>query len=85
MVNKRQVIDLHQRYPEWTARQIADELGCLPEYVRKTAYRNGIQLPHAHTAATPEELRRRAADMIRRAEAMEIRKLRQPIACASCG
>ena len=82
MANKHQVIDLHQRYPEWTARQIADELGCLPEYVNKTAYRNGLILPRVRATATPEDLRKRAADMIRRAEAME--HLHNIINCGNC-
>ena len=76
MANKHQVIDLHQKHPDWTARRIADELGCLPEYVNKTAYRNGLQLPRAYAKPTPEELRRRAADLIRKADMMEARNAR---------
>lgn len=33
MATKQQVIDLNLKHPDWTARQIAEALGCLPEYV----------------------------------------------------
>ena len=78
MANKNQVIDLHGRHPDWTARQIADELGCLTEYVRKTAYRNGLILPRKRRPSTPEDLRKRAADLIRRAEALEAMREDKP-------
>lgn len=45
MTTKDEVIALHRRNPTWTAREIADALGCVPAYVRSTASRNGFKLP----------------------------------------
>lgn len=40
MANKEQVISCHAR--GWTNRRIADELGCLPEYVSATLRRQNL-------------------------------------------
>jgi hypothetical protein len=37
-------MEMHEEHPEWTARQIADELGCVPEQVHVAAHRIGIKL-----------------------------------------
>jgi hypothetical protein len=44
MTTKHQVLDVLKAHPDWTSRQVADALGCMPEYVRSTADRNGIQI-----------------------------------------
>jgi hypothetical protein len=44
MANKHQVLDTIKAHPEWNARRVADELGCMPEYVRATADRNGLKM-----------------------------------------
>lgn len=45
MADYRQVIELHRKYPQLTAAQIAERLGCLPAYVRAVAQRNLFKLP----------------------------------------
>ena len=39
-----EVISVHRHHPNWTARQIAEALGCRQEYVRAVAYRNKLTL-----------------------------------------
>ena len=46
MTTKEDVIALNRAHPDWTSRQLAEALGCLPAYVFKTAMRNGLVLPH---------------------------------------
>jgi hypothetical protein len=50
MTTKDQVINLHARYPNWSAAQIAAHLGCTPEYVRATRSRNGLTTPRISPA-----------------------------------
>ena len=45
MATKDDVIRLHKQNPTWTSVLIAERLGCLPEYVRATATRQGLDLP----------------------------------------
>jgi hypothetical protein len=45
MATKHDVIRLHQLRPEWSAPEIAAEIGCHSAYVRSTAQRNGLVLP----------------------------------------
>lgn len=40
MANKGQVLELHHQNPNWSAAQIAEKLGCMPEYVRATLSRD---------------------------------------------
>jgi hypothetical protein len=47
MATKDDVIKLHRQYPHMTAKEMARELGCLPEYVHATARRNNLRLPSA--------------------------------------
>jgi hypothetical protein len=44
MANKHQVIETIRAHPDWNARRVADALGCMPEYVRATADRNGVKM-----------------------------------------
>lgn len=44
MADKHQVLDLIRSHPDWNARRVADALGCMPEYVRATAGRNGVKM-----------------------------------------
>lgn len=73
MATKSQVIDLHAANPTWTARDIADALGCLSAYVRATAQRNGLRSPHHHRGPgeAARRLRRAAPDLLRAAMAVE--------------
>ena len=43
MATKHEVIALHRQHPDWSSGRIAEELDCLPEYVRVTLQRNGIR------------------------------------------
>lgn len=51
MTTKREVLDLHAAHPDWNSVQIADVLGCMPEYVRSTFRRNGLTLPKAQSSS----------------------------------
>ena len=77
MATKDQVITAHRKHPDWTAQQIADHIGggCLSAYVRATARRNGLKLPKAvQTRLTAEQLRKRAAALLERADLIEAQK-----------
>lgn len=54
MANQFQVIELHQKYPQWRATQIASRLGCSSEYVRATAARKGITLNGSWVTKPPK-------------------------------
>jgi hypothetical protein len=69
MATKQQVISLHARDPSLTSTEIAALLGCEPEYVRATFYRNGLKLPGRQV--TPSLLRLRARKLIAMAEELE--------------
>jgi hypothetical protein len=43
MATKQQVIDLNKKHPTWTAREIADNLDCMVEYVAACKKRYGLQ------------------------------------------
>lgn len=45
MTNKNEVIEIHRNYPTLGTIQVAEKLGCLPEYVRATAKREGLVFP----------------------------------------
>lgn len=47
MATKHQVIAAHRAAPGLTAREIADQLDCSPEYVNATARRNKLTLARA--------------------------------------
>lgn len=47
MATKQQVIDLNIEHPEWTARQVADHLGCCPEYIAACRKRYGLTFAKA--------------------------------------
>ena len=47
MTTKHDVINLHRQNPTWTVRQLADELGCNPAYVRATASRCSLTIPRS--------------------------------------
>lgn len=53
MTTKHDVIRLHRRDPALTSVEIAELLGCSPEYVRATFKRNGLVLPHAGRRIAP--------------------------------
>lgn len=82
MATKDQVIALHKQNPAMTARQIADALDCLEEYVRATAKRNNLILGAAYPRQQDakylrSEARRlmwRADKLVKRAIAIEARK-----------
>lgn len=38
-----------------SAAEIAKRLGCLPEYVRAVAYRNGLQINKTHPRQAPDD------------------------------
>lgn len=42
MATKEDVFRLNEKYPAWTAPEIAERLNCTAAYVRATAYRNQI-------------------------------------------
>lgn len=44
MAKKQDVARLNAEHPDWTARQIAEALGCTPHYVRATASRGRFRL-----------------------------------------
>ena len=47
MATKQQVIDLNKQHPEWTAREIAEELGCMVEYIGACKKRYGLKFAKA--------------------------------------
>ena len=49
MATKHQVIDLHQKHPQWNSVQIAKALNCDSAYVRATFQRNGLALHREKT------------------------------------
>lgn len=52
MTTKHEVIAVHRAHPDWSAGDIAAHLGCMHEYVRATARRNGFSLPKASRLGT---------------------------------
>jgi len=49
---KYAVMRLHEMHPDWTARQISIALDCGQDYVRSTAYRNGIRLRSCNASSS---------------------------------
>jgi hypothetical protein len=47
VATKQEVIDLNKKYPNWTAVEIANELGCSPEYVGACKHRYGLKFASA--------------------------------------
>lgn len=47
MTTKQEVIDLNLKHPTWTAREIADELGCMVEYVAACKKRYGLTFAYS--------------------------------------
>lgn len=47
MATKQQVIDINRQHPEWTARDIAEHLGCMVEYVASCKKRYGLRFAKA--------------------------------------
>lgn len=76
MTTKQQIIDTHIAHPEWSCREIGDALKCHDRHVYATFVRNGLDPPIslARITSTPEQLRAKAAALIRRAEAIERRE-----------
>ena len=69
MTTKHDVIRTHLENPAWSAYEIALHLDCLPEYVRKTASRNGLTLPSAHARRNdPCTMRASARQLMLKAE-----------------
>jgi len=57
MATKQQVIDLNKKHPEWTARDIADHLDCMVEYVASCKKRYGLRFAKAtHRADNPNSV-----------------------------
>lgn len=79
MASKHQVFALHDRFPGWTCRQIADALGCKAEYVHTIKRRYAVPIPagvRGRRANNPPmvraaELRRMAEALIRWADEVE--------------
>lgn len=46
-VTKHDVIALNRAHPDWTVTDIAQELGCMREYVTATGHRNGLKFASA--------------------------------------
>lgn len=59
MTTKQQVADIYSQHPNWTSRQMADALGCLPEYVRTTLKRLGLKLAVRPAIPRPDVVRER--------------------------
>lgn len=47
MATKQQVIDLNKQHPNWTAREVAEELGCIEQYVHACKKRYGLRFAKA--------------------------------------
>lgn len=57
MATKQQVIDLNKNHPTWTAREVADHLDCMPEYVASCKKRYGLHFPKAtHRSDNPHSI-----------------------------
>jgi hypothetical protein len=57
MATKQQVIDLNKKHPNWTASDIASELGCMVEYVAACKRRYGLKFAKAtHRAEHPNSV-----------------------------
>lgn len=55
MTTWREVVAAHDEHPNWSSVQIAEHLGCTPEYVRATAQRKGLRIERGpgELSATP--------------------------------
>lgn len=51
MATKQEVIDLNKQHPDWTARDIANHLGCMPAYVAACRKRYGLTFAPATSRA----------------------------------
>lgn len=58
MATKEQVIEMNRAHPDWTARQIAEALGCGVEYVNATAHRNKLCLARSPDSRITEAMLR---------------------------
>lgn len=57
MANKQQVIDLNKKHPGWTAKEIASELDCMPEYVHSCRRRYGLKFARGtHRSEDPNSI-----------------------------
>lgn len=57
MTTKQDVIDLNKRHPNWTMREVADELDCMPEYVAACKRRYMLKFPKAtHRTDNPHSV-----------------------------
>lgn len=54
---KYALIDLHERYPTWSALRLASELGCGAPYVRKAASRAGLVLRSANAVPQSRKMK----------------------------
>jgi hypothetical protein len=73
MATKDQVITLHREHPDWTAPQIAAELGCGDPYVRATAQRQKLTLRQGRRGPPPGS--RRSNARFTDAEVLRIRSM----------
>lgn len=65
MANKQEVIRMHAENPTFTAADIAERLACSSAYVRATAQRNGLQLPHRKRGRQTDNEAREAKKLLR--------------------
>lgn len=47
MTTKAELIRLNKENPTWNARQLAEALGCLPQYVHKCKELYGLKIPRS--------------------------------------
>lgn len=73
MATADQILALNYRHPQWTARQLADELGCSPHTVRSALRRNGKRLKNVRRVRDRDHWERQAIlDAYRDGEKLEV-------------
>ncbi len=73
MANKHEVLNVFDRNPQLSSSEIAERVGCKPEYVRATLQRNGRTLHRSPGNASPLQLRETAKSLRDKAAVLEAR------------
>lgn len=73
MVTAEQIIALSRRHSRWTARQLADELGCSPQAIRSALRRKGVRLTNVRRVRRGDDWERQSIlDAYRGGEKLEV-------------
>ena len=73
VTTEKQIIALSYRHPRWTARELANDLGCSPQHVRAALRRGGKRLINVRRQRGRDDWERQAIlDAYRDGEKLEI-------------